>query len=116
MILSHKSAKLKLSIQILAAILVVATGYRFRGFGFRQDAMEGQLAWLSVILSLGWVVGVTNAVNFIDGIDGLAGKRIFYSSDGIWNSLLSFWNASSSLICLCIAGVIVGFLLFNIKS
>ncbi|HOO02839.1 MAG TPA: MraY family glycosyltransferase, partial [Rectinema sp.] len=108
-----QSPRLKLAIQIVAAIMVVASGYRFRGFGFRQDAMEGQLAWLSVILSLGWVVGVTNAVNFIDGIDGLAGSVSFIVAMVYGTLYYHFGDASSSLICLCIAGVIVGFLLFN---
>ena len=108
-----QSAKLKLTIQILAAILVVASGYRFRSFGFRQDAMQGQLEWLSVIISLGWIVGVANAVNFIDGIDGLAGSVSFIIAIVYGIFYYKVGDPSSSLICLSIAGVIVGFLLFN---
>ena len=108
-----QSAKLKLTIQILAAILVVASGYRFRSFGFRPDAMQGQLEWLSVIISLGWIVGVANAVNFIDGIDGLAGSVSFIIAIVYGIFYYRVEDPSSSLICLSIAGVIVGFLLFN---
>jgi len=108
-----QSPKLKLAIQIVAAIMVVVSGYRFRGFGFRQDAMQGQLAWFSVILSVGWIVGVTNAVNFIDGIDGLAGSVSFIIAIVYGIFYYRVEDPSSSLICLSIAGVIVGFLLFN---
>ena len=108
-----QSPRLKLAIQIVAAIMVVASGYRFRGFGFRQDAMQGQLAWFSVILSVGWIVGVTNAVNFIDGIDGLAGSVSFIIAIVYGIFYYRVEDPSSSLICLSIAGVIVGFLLFN---
>ena len=112
--IKSQPAKLKLVIQILAAILVVASGYRFRGFGFHQNAMQGDLAWLSVIISLGWIVGVANAINFIDGVDGLAGSISFASSLAYGIFYYRVGDQSSSLICLCIAGVIVGFLLFNL--
>ena len=108
-----QSARLKLAVQIVAAILVVANGFRFRGFGFRQDVMQDKIAWLSVILSVGWIVGVANAINFIDGVDGLAGSISFIAAIAYGIFYYRINDQCSSLVCLCIAGVVVGFLLFN---
>jgi len=68
-----QSAKLKLGVQVLAAIFVVANGYRFKGLGFRLDEYTPWMEWILGVVSVGWIVGVANSLNFIDGIDGLAG-------------------------------------------
>ena len=59
-------AKLKLAVQIVAALIVVFSGTRMRIMTFPA------LSVLSVPLTVVWIVGVTNAVNLIDGMDGLA--------------------------------------------
>lgn len=112
--LKPQPAKLKLAVQIVAALIVVLSGYRFRGFGFREDLLSGQLPWLSLIISAGWIVGVANAINFIDGLDGLAGSLSFIAAFAFGIFYYRAGDASSSLLCLCIAGVIVGFLFFNL--
>ncbi len=114
--LKAQPAPLKLGVQIVAALAVVLAGYRFRGFGFRADALADSSMWLSIVLNVGWIVGVANAINFIDGLDGLAGSissiaalafGIFYFFEG---------DASSSFICLAVAGAIIGFLFFNFPA
>ena len=112
--LKSQPARLKLALQIVAALLVVLAGYRFRGFGFRADILSDQLSWLSVVVSVGWIVGVANAVNFIDGIDGLAGSLSFIAAFAFGIFYYRVGDASSSFLCLSIAGVIVGFLFFNL--
>lgn len=106
-------AKLKLVVQTAAAVIVVTNGYGFKGFGFREDVLSGQLSWLSVILSTGWIVGVANAINFIDGLDGLAGSLSFITSFVFGVFYYRIGDMPSSLLCLSIAGIVVGFLLFN---
>ena len=60
-------ALLKFLVQILAAILVVLQGCRIEHFmGFQLPQ------WLSYPVSVVWIVAITSAVNFIDGLDGLA--------------------------------------------
>jgi len=68
--------------------------------------------WLAIIAWL-WLVGLTNAYNFIDGLDGLAGGvaainlvalSVLLSLDGM------FWPALPALAC---AGACLGFLRFN---
>ncbi|MFQ5456839.1 MAG: glycosyltransferase family 4 protein [Myxococcota bacterium] len=64
-------AKLKLSVQTLAAILVVASGSRI---AILTNPLGGHwhLGVLAVPISILWIVGITNAMNLIDGLDGLA--------------------------------------------
>jgi len=108
------SAKLKLIVQIVAALFVVIGGYRFRGFGFREDMLSNQqFLWVSIIISIGWIVGVANAINFIDGLDGLAGSLSFIASFAFGIFYYSVGDMPSSLLCLSISGVVVGFLFFN---
>ena len=68
---------------------------------------------LSVLLSVIWLVGITNAFNFMDGIDGLA------SSMGVVCALLFLglgWNSSQyalSFMSAALAGSCAGFLTIN---
>lgn len=56
-------ARVKFLAQFLAAAALIATGVQVRLFG---------LWWLDWPITLLWVVGITNAVNFMDNMDGLA--------------------------------------------
>ncbi|WP_088104290.1 glycosyltransferase family 4 protein [Halalkalibacter urbisdiaboli] len=72
------SAKWKLLGQILAAVVVVVgiggDAVRVSFINLPFDAFDGvlKLGWLSIPLTLLWIIGVTNAINLIDGLDGLA--------------------------------------------
>lgn len=104
----------KLLGQIIAAMIVVVYG------GLTIDAAgdllpEGLVIprWISVPLTLVAIVGVTNAINFADGLDGLAGgisMMIFICLGGV-----AFRNDFTALALLSVAviGAILGFLCFN---
>ncbi len=65
------SAKAKLLGQILAAMIVVYGGIRidFINIPFMDEAIYfGKWSW---VISILWIVGITNALNLIDGLDGL---------------------------------------------
>ena len=69
--------------------------------------------WLGVPLAFFWVVGLTNAYNFMDGIDGLAGSQAVIAGVG-WAGL--GWLRGEplvSLLGLLVAGSSLGFLLHN---
>jgi len=61
-------ASLKLGVLILATIIVIASGISVALFPTRT--LWGQV--LNVLLTVFWIVGLTNAMNFFDGMDGLA--------------------------------------------
>ena len=68
-------AKPKFLVQIVAALFPVMSGVRvsvLTNFNFFSDNPYMSLGVLSIPLTIVWIVGMTNAVNFIDGLDGLA--------------------------------------------
>lgn len=72
-----------------------------------------RLGWLSWPLTLLWIVGITNAINLSDGIDGLAGgiSLIAFTCFGV----LAFQRGDhhTFTLCLILTGSILGFLRYN---
>lgn len=63
----------KLSGQIIAAVTVVLSGVRIENINipFIESAIPINEI-LAYIITIGWIVGITNAINLIDGLDGLS--------------------------------------------
>jgi UDP-GlcNAc:undecaprenyl-phosphate GlcNAc-1-phosphate transferase len=105
----------KLLIQIIAASLVVAPGYTFHSILFSDLGILGELNWLRYPLTAVWIVGLTNAVNLIDGVDGLAGGVSALAA--VFFAVIFSCIAGGSvmvLICLCLSAALAGFLVFNL--
>lgn len=66
------SAKFKFFVQFLAAALVVFWGGLQVEFVNLPFGGELEFGFFSPLFTLLWIVGITNAINFIDGLDGLA--------------------------------------------
>jgi UDP-GlcNAc:undecaprenyl-phosphate GlcNAc-1-phosphate transferase len=102
----------KLIGQILAAALVVLFGYSTRFFTPRLG--NSTLAdILNILLTFFWLIGITNATNFLDNMDGLAA-----GISAITALFLSFffWRLDNSgllTLSLALSGSILGFLVFN---
>ena len=67
------SPLVKLAGQLIAAIIVVSCGVRIDNFTipFKENSIMINEV-ISYILTIGWIVGITNAINLIDGLDGLS--------------------------------------------
>ncbi len=87
--------------------------------GFRIDQIAlpfaGHLSIGSFALPLTvlWIVGVTNALNLIDGLDGLAGGIAFFSVATTFLIALSKNDSLMSLYMASMGGSVLGFLIFN---
>jgi UDP-GlcNAc:undecaprenyl-phosphate GlcNAc-1-phosphate transferase len=70
---------------------------------------------LSYLITIGWIVGISNAVNFIDGVDGLAGSVITIScvTLGVIFMALAPSNVVGALVSFILAGSMLGFLTYN---
>ena len=68
----------------------------------------------SVLLTVGWIVGVTNAINLIDGLDGLSsGISVISAISLLVIFVLNGSPLVSILLITALAGALVGFLPFN---
>ncbi|MBN1148422.1 MAG: hypothetical protein JXA78_14275 [Anaerolineales bacterium] len=102
----------KLVGQILAATLVISLGYTSTFFSPRiADEILAQLP--NILFTFFWLVGITNAINLLDNMDGLAGGVSLVTA-----AILAyfFWRAGDRellSICLALAGAALGFLFYN---
>lgn len=106
----------KLIMQIIAAGIVTACGIRIENVNLPFiDNKIWFYNWFSYILTIGWIVGITNAINLIDGLDGLSSGITLISCISLL--IIFTLNPSSPLIAVllitALAGAIVGFLPFN---
>ena len=70
---------------------------------------------LSLIVTIIWITGVTNAINWTDGLDGLAGGVSVVLSSGLFFIFLSSDLYDYALYSIAIAGACYGFLVHNYK-
>lgn len=106
-------ARFKFGIQLCAALLLIAVGFRFRVVLVPWGDGMIDLGAFSYPLTLVWIIGITNALNLIDGLDGLAGGISFIASLSFG---IFFWAQGfmlSAEICLILGGAAGGFLLYN---
>lgn len=102
----------KLLVQAIVAAAAVAWGYRAEAITLPAVGSI-QLGGIGAILSFVWIVGITNAINLTDGLDGLAaGVGLLAASV---NALVAIWLANyymAVMMCL-LAGALLGFLRYN---
>ena len=104
----------KLVAQVLAAVVVVAFGLRIENINVPFLYKVGLPIVFSIILTVGWIIGITNAINLIDGLDGLSSGIALISCVSML--IIFALNASpiiAILLITALAGALSGFLPFN---
>ena len=115
---------MKFLIQIIAAYIAMTYGVKIYGLsipGFESYAFFP--LWLMQIVTVLWLVGLTNAVNLIDGLDGLAGGTIAIVSGAFVCVVIvhgaagaTFYSQQMKLagmIAALLLGGTIGFLIYN---
>ncbi len=104
---------LKLGLQIAAAAVAVGSGNVIEQFNLLNSHIELSEI-LSPIFSLFWIVAITNAVNLIDGLDGLSCGVSAISAITLFLTLTGT-DTDINVICMIaiLAGSCLGFLPFN---
>ena len=108
----------KFLIQILAAAIVVIGGelkieVLTNPFVFSNAAYIVFPEWISVIISILWIVFITNAVNFIDGLDGLAAGVSAIMSVSLVFISTRLGEYSVAVVGVALMGACFGFLPYN---
>ena len=105
------------ALQKFAVQIVTAIGLYYGGFQITVLSNPFgpviHLGWLSMPVSVLWIVGLTNAVNLLDGIDGLAVGVTGCLALSLALINIMTGNIIVALLTLCLAGACFGFLPHN---
>ena len=110
--IKHLRARIKLLAQLAAAIAVCCAGIRIESVAV-ADRLTLDFGWFSWPLTLLWIVGITNAVNFCDGLDGLAAGISTVACGVIAVFAVQSGQVVMAVLMLALLGSLSGFLLFN---
>ena len=105
-------ARYKLIVQIFAAALISFSGFTLDGVQISGEVVIsfGVAAHPLTIL---WFVAISNAVNLVDGMDGLSGVASSLAALFFGITFLILGNIHSAVLSFALLGAIIGFLLFN---
>lgn len=108
----------KLAGQIVAALVAIRCGLVFDVISnpniFAEETYI-EIGWLSIPLTMLWIVGCTNAVNLIDGLDGLAVGVSAISSLTMLIVSLFVSEPVVSIILAALTGACLGFMPYNLN-
>ena len=111
-------AKIKLVIQIVAALVAVFHGVAIEAINNPNIFSENPywvLGWWSYPISVIWIVAITNSVNLIDGLDGLADGVSCISALTMLVLAILLGEGDIALICGTLVGACVGFIPYNLN-
>lgn len=109
-------ARLKFVVQIAAALVATLMGNRIERLTNPNIFSENplwELGWLSIPVTVIWIVAITNAVNLIDGLDGLACGVSTISSVTMLVIALLVSEQDVAVVMAALAGACIGFLPYN---
>ncbi|MCI8914489.1 MAG: undecaprenyl/decaprenyl-phosphate alpha-N-acetylglucosaminyl 1-phosphate transferase [Lawsonibacter sp.] len=108
----------KFFVQIGAALVAVLHGNRIEFLSnpniFSKEPFW-ELGWLSIPITVLWIVGITNAVNLIDGLDGLACGVSTISSMTLLVIALVMEEPDVAILMAALSGACIGFLPYNLN-
>ncbi len=108
----------KLIVQVAAAGVAVYHGCVIQFFSnpnVFSDVSYVNLGWLSVPITIIWIVAITNAVNFIDGLDGLAVGVSAISTAALIVIALLVSETNIAMILVALFGACLGFIPYNMN-
>ncbi|MFL5576293.1 MAG: glycosyltransferase family 4 protein, partial [Gemmatimonadaceae bacterium] len=106
-------ARWKLLLEIAIALAVFAAGVRVTSLAL---PFVGVLAFgplVSLLFTVVWLVGITNAFNLIDGLDGLASGAALFALSTMFVVGSINGHVNTALVTIAVAGATLGFLVYN---
>lgn len=101
----------KLAVQAAAAGMVMASGLLIERLTFGGSTW--QLGVLAYPVTLAWIIGLTNAFNLIDGIDGLATGIATIAGTTCATILVWRGHNAEAMLLVALVGAALGFLVYN---
>jgi UDP-GlcNAc:undecaprenyl-phosphate/decaprenyl-phosphate GlcNAc-1-phosphate transferase len=114
----HMRARNKFVAQIVVALISMLYGFVIPGINNPFDRNPGTNwidfpVWIGVPLTLFWYVAMMNAINFLDGLDGLLAGVAAISSVFLFVIAVLHANPVVALVVIALAGASLGFLPYN---
>ncbi|HUS19792.1 MAG TPA: MraY family glycosyltransferase [Terriglobales bacterium] len=107
-------AWIKFIVQVVAALMLYFNGMQIHELPFLSGLGIHNLGTVvSIGLTILWVVGITNAFNLIDGLDGLAAGSAFFATSAVFVVGLISGYTPVALVAVGLVAAITGFLRFN---
>ncbi|MEP7341474.1 MAG: hypothetical protein ABI977_27330 [Acidobacteriota bacterium] len=107
------NAGVKISVQVIAAMILYYCGFRISALSSPFGGSWELPMALSFPLTALWIVGITNAFNLIDGIDGLAAGASAFALLSLLGCSLAQGHSEISLLSIVLVGAVIGFLRYN---
>lgn len=109
------SPKMKLLFQLVAGLILIGGDVKidFITNPFSKGNVLLYLKWFSIPITLFWLVGITNTLNLIDGLDGLAAGVAAISSLSLMFVAAKFGYSNIIILSAIVAGGCIGFLPYN---
>src|SRR4029077_1346260 len=85
---------------------------KITSFGLPGDIVV-QVGWLAIPITIFWLLGMQNTVNFLDGVDGLAAGVVFIVAITLMLAAAGLRQLPAVELAGALAGTCAGFLLFN---
>lgn len=103
----------KLFAQIAVAVFTIASGHYFKSFYIPFAGTTITIPVIGQIVTFFWIVGITNAINLIDGMDGLSSGTAGIAAFFIGLSAFAAGNVNQTILVFILFGSLSGFFLFN---
>lgn len=107
------SPEVKFGVQLLLATIIYFAGFKISNITNPLGAGILDVGIIDFPLTIIWIVGITNAFNLIDGLDGLASGVAVIASISIFMVSVMADQLLTAVIALILAGTLIGFLRFN---
>ncbi|WP_077329261.1 glycosyltransferase family 4 protein [Virgibacillus siamensis] len=102
----------KLAGQLIAASFLISSGLIIENITIPIIGLV-DLGFFSVLITILWIVGITNAINLIDGLDGLATGVTTIALSSMFIMALIDFRLMAAYICVALIGANLGFLYHN---
>ncbi len=103
----------KLLVEVLAAAIMMAAGLLIERVTVLGHTW--MLGWLAYPITAAWLVGVTNAFNLIDGVDGLAPGIAALAGAACGAILIVRGHTPEAMLLAAFVGAMLGFLVYNFE-
>ncbi len=93
------------------AFVIVENGTIGTPFGDGSDGASG--SWINTVVTIFWIVGICNSINFFDNLDGAASGAVAIAALGVFVIAFDRGQELVSALSIVTAGATIGFLMWN---